>query len=77
MYNDAFLYLWFYSDPFDYDEDDMLLDSDEEREEGHQSTKMRPMDVEIELEHTAMANARRSVCICAYVHSGCSKVFTN
>ncbi|KAK4318882.1 hypothetical protein Pmani_010146 [Petrolisthes manimaculis] len=47
------------SDPFDYDEDDMLLDSDEEREEGHQSTKMRPMDVEIDLEQTAMANARK------------------
>ncbi|XP_063613689.1 ribosome quality control complex subunit NEMF-like isoform X2 [Penaeus indicus] len=46
------------SDPYDFDEDDLLLDSDEEREEGHESTKMRPMAVEIDLDISAMANAR-------------------
>ncbi|XP_045605121.2 ribosome quality control complex subunit NEMF isoform X1 [Procambarus clarkii] len=47
------------SDPYDCDEDDILLDSDEEREEGNDSTKMRPMTVDIELELSAMANARK------------------
>lgn len=47
------------SDPYDCEEDDLLLDSDEEREEGNESTKMRPMMVEIDLDLSAMANARR------------------
>ncbi|XP_071551186.1 uncharacterized protein Clbn [Panulirus ornatus] len=47
------------SDPYDCDEDDLLLDSDEEREEGNDSTKMRPMTLDIDLELSAMANARR------------------
>ncbi|XP_068212813.1 ribosome quality control complex subunit NEMF-like [Palaemon carinicauda] len=46
-------------DPFDRDEDDMFLDSDEEREEGCDSNKMRPMAVEIDLDLSAMANARK------------------
>ncbi|XP_066952776.1 ribosome quality control complex subunit NEMF [Macrobrachium rosenbergii] len=46
-------------DPFDREEDDMFLDSDEEREEGCESTKMRPMAVEIDLDLSAMANARK------------------
>lgn len=50
--------LWL-SDPFDCDEDDLFLDSDEEREEGCESTKMRPMAVDIDLDLSAMANARR------------------
>lgn len=47
------------SDPYDCEEDDLFLDSDEEREEGNESTKMRPMMVEIDLDLSAMANARR------------------
>ncbi|XP_076044571.1 nuclear export mediator factor NEMF homolog Clbn [Oratosquilla oratoria] len=47
------------SDPYDQDEDDFLLDSDEEREEGHNSEKMRPMPVDIQLDKSALANARR------------------
>ncbi|KAG0710660.1 Nuclear export mediator factor Nemf [Chionoecetes opilio] len=47
------------SDPYDCEEDDLFLDSDEEREEGNESTKMRPMMIEIDLDLSAMANARR------------------
>ena len=47
------------SDPFDREEDDMFLDSDEEREEGCDSNKMRPMAVDIDLDLSAMANARK------------------
>lgn len=47
------------SNPYDCEEDDILLDSDEEREEGNDSTKMRPMTVDIDLDLSAMANARR------------------
>ncbi|KAK7079903.1 hypothetical protein SK128_022376, partial [Halocaridina rubra] len=50
--------LWL-GDPFDREEDDLLLDSDEEREEGCESSKMRPMAVEIDLDLSAMANARK------------------
>lgn len=53
----------FLSDPYDCEEDDLLLDSDEEREEGNESTKMRPLMVEIDLDLSAMANARRCVCV--------------
>lgn len=40
----------------------MFLDSDEEREEGTESEKMRPMAVDINLDLSAHANARRQVC---------------
>ncbi|KAB7495844.1 Nuclear export mediator factor Nemf [Armadillidium nasatum] len=50
--------LWL-SDPYDCDENDMLLDSDEEREHGTESEKMRPMAVDINLDLSALANARR------------------
>ena len=54
------------SDPYDCEEDDLFLDSDEEREEGNESTKMRPMMIEIDLDLSAMANARR--CVSVYVY---------
>ncbi|XP_042220810.1 nuclear export mediator factor NEMF-like [Homarus americanus] len=47
------------SNPYDCDEDDLFLDSDEEREEGNDSTNMRPITVDIDLELSAMANARK------------------
>ena len=37
----------------------MFLDSDEEREEGTESDKMRPLAVDINLDLSALANARR------------------
>ncbi|KAG7169666.1 Nuclear export mediator factor Nemf-like, partial [Homarus americanus] len=40
-------------------ENDLFLDSDEEREEGNDSTNMRPITVDIDLELSAMANARK------------------
>lgn len=50
--------LWL-ADPYDCDEDDLLLDSDEEREEGHESGKTRPMAIQIDLDLSALANARK------------------
>ncbi|MCL4130407.1 UNVERIFIED_CONTAM: hypothetical protein GTU68_067007, partial [Idotea baltica] len=50
--------LWL-SDPYDRDENDMLLDSDEEREPGTESEKMRPMAVDINLDLSSLANARK------------------
>ena len=47
------------SDPYDCDENDMLLDSDEEREEGAESEKMRPLAIDIDLDLSALANARK------------------
>lgn len=44
-----------------------MLDSDEEREEGNESTKMRPMMVEIDLDLSAMANARRCIYLLSYI----------
>ena len=48
-----------YSDPYDYDADDCYLDSDEEREEGADTSKLRPTTVDIDLDLSAHANARR------------------
>lgn len=48
-----------FSDPYDFEENDCLLDSDEEREEGTDSTKLRPTTVEIDLDLSAFANARK------------------
>lgn len=54
----------------------MFLDSDEEREEGNESTKMRPMMVEIDLDLSAMANARRCVfVICKVICRSLSQPF--
>lgn len=50
--------LWL-ADPYDCDEDDLLLDSDEEREEGNDSGKNRPMAIQIDLDLSALANARK------------------
>ncbi|CAL4114173.1 unnamed protein product [Meganyctiphanes norvegica] len=50
--------LWL-ADPYDCDEDDLLLDSDEEREEGNESGKTRPMSIDIDLDLSALANARK------------------
>ena len=47
------------SDPYSNSLDDLLLDSDEEREEGEDPDILRPMAVTIDLELTAYANARR------------------
>ncbi|KAF2368485.1 protein of unknown function DUF3441 [Trinorchestia longiramus] len=47
------------SDPYDKDEDDAFLDSDEEREEGQESSKLRPTSIEIDLDLSAYANATK------------------
>uniref|UniRef100_A0A2P2I4N3 Nuclear export mediator factor NEMF n=1 Tax=Hirondellea gigas TaxID=1518452 RepID=A0A2P2I4N3_9CRUS len=47
------------SNPYDREEDDILLDSDEEREEGQESDKLRPTTLDIDLDLSAHANARK------------------